>query len=283
MAGIYGGITIDVEWWTSESESSPRTRAMTHLQPHHTAYPSLSGSRALMDPGGRDVSANGLLDVDGTLYGVVVPWRKANTSATAFDHNSFTVECVNLTGAPDWILTDAQHRRLGKIAAEIAALNSRIPGADMIVQHKDVPGTYATACAGPSYNGGLVLQYALNQNLSRKGVPPMSTLFNVLDDSKDRDFLLGAAGDITVVPSSEQGAMREWWKGVSGGGPIDVYYGNLLKMSAQLKAANPKSAGGSSVPLTDAQIADIASKIKVPTAAEVAKAVLDGASGRLAA
>lgn len=161
MGGVYGGITIDVEWWTSDSESDPRVRPIRFLQPHHTATTSRDGARSLMDPGGRVVSANGLLDTDGTLYGVVPVDRRAFTSATTFDHDSFTVECVNSSGDPYWGLTDAQHRRLGQIAREIAALNGRAPGPDMIVQHKDVPGTYATSCAGPSYNGALVLDYAL--------------------------------------------------------------------------------------------------------------------------
>lgn len=179
MAGVYGGITIDVEWWTAESESSVRSSAfgpLRILQPHHTAYPSLSGSRALMDPGGRTVSANGLLDTDGILYGVVPPWRRAFTSASWFDHISFTVECVNSTGAPEWGLTDAQHRRLGQIARELAVMNGRNVGNDMIVQHSAVPDSYPTSCAGPSYNQGLVLAYAVSGTQS--------------NGSDDMDFLL---------------------------------------------------------------------------------------------
>lgn len=269
MAGVYGGITIDVEWWTSESESSPRERSIRYLQTHHTAYPSLSGSRALMDPGGREVSANGLLDTDGTLYGVVVPWRRAFTSASTFDHDSFTVECVNSSGAPEWGLTDAQHRRLGKMAREIAALNSRTVGADMIVQHKNVPGSYPTACAGPSMNDALVLQYALESN-PRKGVPPMSTLFDVLDDKEDRDYLLGSTGKLQIIPNSDKAAMRLWWKGLTGQNPVAIYYGDFVKVRNQISTANPTAAGG---PVT----------VNGPSASDIATAVLNGASARLAA
>lgn len=203
MSGVYGGITIDVEWWTSESESSPRQRTITVLQPHHTASTSLQGSRGLMDPGGREVSANGLLDIDGTLYGVVVPWRRAFTSATTFDHDSFTVECVNSSGDPTWGLTDAQHRRLGKLAAEIAALNGRTPGADMIVQHRDVPGTYATACAGPSYNGALVLQYALEPlSPSKPKGLPMFAIFR--EASTGWIFAVGEDGRRAPIQNEKQ-------------------------------------------------------------------------------
>jgi hypothetical protein len=143
---------------TAPSESSPRQRAVSILQPHHTAYPSDEGSRRLMDAGGRTVSANGLLLRDGTLVEVVPLNRRAFTSASSFDESCLTVEMVNQTGSPEWGLSDAQHRRMGKLRADMTRRG--LGTNDAIVPHNRVPGSYPTACPGPSYNEALIRKYA---------------------------------------------------------------------------------------------------------------------------
>jgi len=257
----------------SEYDSRYGTQIDT-LQLHHATMTSLSGLIDMMMPGGRQVSANGAMGNDGTLIEVVPLSERAFTSATVYDRRCLTVECCNTTLAPDWGISDATHRRAGKLAADMfrAGLLGGI-NRTYIIGHNQVPGTYATSCPGPSFNLDLVVQYALEYLNPRKGVPPMSTLFDVLDDKEDRDYLLGSGGKIVVVPNSEKNALRLWWKGVSGGNPVGVYYGDLTKISKQITAANPQQiitggpvGGGSG-----------------PSAADIAKAVLDGASGRLAA
>jgi hypothetical protein len=142
---------FDSQWLTNqETESDPRRSDVGYLQVHHTAYPSTSGARALMDPGGRTVSANGLLDPDGHLYEVVLLSRRAYTSATGFDHNCLTVETVNTTGGPTWGISEASRLRLAHLA--VAMFRAGILGSltrAHIIGHGEVPGTYATACPGP--------------------------------------------------------------------------------------------------------------------------------------
>lgn len=147
------GLADVVNLTNQETESDPRNRATTTLQIHHTAGTSDAGSRALMDPGGRTVSANYLLLRDGTLMEVILLGRRAYTSASGFDHESITVEVVNQTAGPEWGISETQRRRLAKLARDLHALSliHRLDrGVGGIIGHFEVPGTYATACPGPS-------------------------------------------------------------------------------------------------------------------------------------
>lgn len=141
----------DSQWLTNqESESDPRRGAVSYLQIHHTAYPSTNGARSLMDPGGRTVSANGLLSPEGHLYEVVLIGRRAYTSASSFDHYSLTVETVNTTGGPSWGISQASRFRLAQLAVNMyrAGILGSLTRAH-IIGHNEVPGSYATACPGP--------------------------------------------------------------------------------------------------------------------------------------
>ena len=156
-------VTLDAVRYVADSESSPRTMPVDTLQYHHAASLSLAGLEDSMEPGGRRVSANAALDTDGTLVGKVHIGRRAFTSATPFDNRCYTVETVNTSTAPDWGISDESHRRMGKLAAEMLAeglLKGLWYGVGGIIGHKDVPGTYATACPGPSYDPDLILKYA---------------------------------------------------------------------------------------------------------------------------
>jgi len=156
--------TFDIERLTAFSESSPRTKQIDTLQYHHAATTSLDALEYNMEPGGREVSANCALDTDGTLILKVPIDRRAFTSGVAsYDHRCITVETVNTSSAPEWGISDAEHRRMGKLAAEMlreGLLQGLFYGTGGIIGHKDVPGTYATACPGPCYDPDLILKYA---------------------------------------------------------------------------------------------------------------------------
>jgi hypothetical protein len=140
--------TVDSEYDSREGES------ITTLQIHHTASTSDSGARALMDPGGRTVSSNGLLLRDGTLDEVVPGQFRALTSASGFDRQSLTVETVNQTGPDEWGISEKQRLRLAKLHRDMAAAGLPTTpgkrGVGGLIGHFEVPGTYATACPGPS-------------------------------------------------------------------------------------------------------------------------------------
>lgn len=161
MAGSYD--LFDGQQLTGPSEYDSRYgTAIDTLQLHHATMTSLSGLIGMMMPGGREVSANGAMGNDGTLIEVVPLSDRAFTSASSYDRRCLTVECCNTTLAPDWGISDATHRRAGKLAADMfkAGLLGAIDR-NYIIGHNEVPGTYATACPGPSFNLDLVVQYAL--------------------------------------------------------------------------------------------------------------------------
>lgn len=153
--------TADSVNLTALSESDPRNRAIETLQVHHATTTSLEGLRALMDPGGRTVSANYAMGNDGHLMLVVPLERRAFTSASSDDHRAVTVEVCNTTLGPEWGISDASHRRLGQLAAELHLEYGMPLDRDHIYGHNETPGSYATACPGPSMNLDLVVQYAL--------------------------------------------------------------------------------------------------------------------------
>lgn len=159
-AGSYG--LFDAQAITGPSEWSSRDgQRIDTLQIHHATMTSIDVLLSLMAPGGRQVSANGAMANDGTLYEVVPVSERAFTSATSYDKRSLTLECCNTAVGEPWPISDATHRRLGKLAAQMFQ-QGLLGGIDRsyIIGHREVPGTYATACPGPSMNLDLVVQYA---------------------------------------------------------------------------------------------------------------------------
>jgi len=177
--------TFDFDDLTALSESSPRQGDYDTLQWHHTVTTTYEAARSLMDAGGRTVSANGLMTADGRLGRVVDPSRRAFTSASTFDHRSLTVECVNTSGGPEYGLSDATHQRLGKTLAEMVqeGRSQVIYGPGGLLQHKDVPGSYATACAGPSADSDRVLAYATAYLNAQKPKARTKVPFNIVKKS----------------------------------------------------------------------------------------------------
>jgi N-acetyl-anhydromuramyl-L-alanine amidase AmpD len=136
---------------TSPSEYGSREgEKVSVLQIHHATTTSLSGLRSLMAPGGRTVSANGAMGNDGHLMNVVPTDRRAFTSATGYDRRSFTVECCNTSLGPRWGISDATHERLAELAVDLHREFGMPLDRAHIIGHSEVPGTYATACPGPS-------------------------------------------------------------------------------------------------------------------------------------
>lgn len=138
---------------TEDSEYDSRLgEAITTLQIHHSTGLSYAGTRSLMDPGGRTVSANGLMTNTGELGEVVPLDKRPYTSATGFDRRCLTVECNNITLAPDWGISAACRTRFAELAVamyRLGILKHLGRGEGGIIGHAEVPGTYATACPGP--------------------------------------------------------------------------------------------------------------------------------------
>lgn len=174
----YLGLFDRTDHTASSEWSSRQGKAITTLQIHHTAYPSDTGSRALMDPGGRTVSANGLLLQDGTLVEVVPGQYRAFTSSSSADQYCLTVETVNQSGSPTWAISEKQRIRLAKLQRDMAAagLPTRVGfrGVGGIIGHYEVPGTYATACPGPDMHLDHIASLAASGNLAGLDPTPIS-------------------------------------------------------------------------------------------------------------
>ncbi len=141
------------------------------LQLHHATMTSLPGLIDMMMPGGRQVSANGAMGNNGVLIEVVPSLYRAFTSASTYDRRCVTVECCNTTLSPDWGISEATHVRAARLAVDMFKAG-KLGGINRtyIIGHNEVPGTYATACPGPSFNLDHVVELA-NAMIT----PPSST------------------------------------------------------------------------------------------------------------
>lgn len=153
-------VRLDSENYTALTESSPRTMRIDTLQIHHATTTSLAALRSLMDPGGRTVSANGAMSNTGHLMGVVYEHRRAFTSATSYDNRSYTIEVCNTSLSPDWGISDICHWRLAAVAVDLHDQYGMPLDRNHIIGHREVPGTYATACPGPSMDLDRIVRYA---------------------------------------------------------------------------------------------------------------------------
>jgi hypothetical protein len=285
--------TPDAIRYTALSESAPRTRKVDTLQIHHATTTSLSGLEALMAPGGRTVSANEAMGSDGYRVGKVPPNRRAFTSATVFDHQSYTVEVCNTSLAPSWGVSDAAHEALARLAVELwregmlGSLTRR-----HIIGHNEVPGAYATACPGPSMNLARVVSRA--QQLQAAGYAGLETrpLEDDMFDDQDRKNVQLIADTLTRGIANVKHNGEVWdmlnrlantslisarvWD-VADTNPTDVdpnRMGNQLvaiRQAVQKIAADGPAAGSGMAALTDVDLANIA------------KAVVDEQSRRLSA
>ena len=265
---------FDSQWLTANSESSPRTMNIDTLQVHHTAYPSLSGSRALMDPGGRTVSANGLLGQDGTLYEVAILSRRAFTSASAFDNRSLTVETVNTTGGPGWGIDPRSRERLAQLAvamkrAGILSGYHRGPGG--IIGHNEVPGSYATACPGPDmYLDAIAARAAeidAGGDASGEGEDDMQHIWtkDPAAGSKNARYAiidLGLDDGVWVTETKADADLMSWlaWNKVAQGAPLEVngyLFDQKVNAARRARLMTGKPTGG----ITDAQVTAIATAI----------------------
>lgn len=199
--------------YTSDSEYSPRNRKLNTLQPHHATTTSLSGLESLMDPGGRTVSANEAIGPYGQRVRKVPKNQRAFTSATAFDNQSYTVEVCNTSLGPEWGISDEAHRALAEIAVELyleGNLDGFHYGPGGILFHRDVPGTYATACPGPCMDYERIARYALEllANITAPPIPEEEAMSIPVKLNGQHLFIISPE----KVSHIKKGANYEWLK-----------------------------------------------------------------------
>lgn len=145
------------------SQSSPRRAvARDMILWHHTASVSGRGEGVVMMMVNktREVSSNYVIGSDGYVWLVVDEDRRAWTSGSssdggkgaAFDHRANTLECVNSTGAPSWLQSDAFYNIAARLAVDFYQRYGIPLDRDHHVGHRELyirwGASYPTACPG---------------------------------------------------------------------------------------------------------------------------------------
>jgi len=129
---------------------------------HHTASVSGRGEGVvmMMVNATREVSANYVIGSDGYVWCVVDEDFRAWTSGSstdggkgaAFDRRSNTLECVNSTGAPTWLQSEAFYNIAARLAVDFYQRYGIPLDRDHHVGHRELyirwGASYATACPG---------------------------------------------------------------------------------------------------------------------------------------
>lgn len=128
------------------------------IVPHHAAMQSLPGLVALMQPGGRTVSAHAAIGGSQIINTVPESERSFSLGAAVFERRVLSAECVNSAGAPGWPLADDTHESIARWVADVAQRwgiwphRTGNPRDWTIIGHREVYTIhgqgYATACPG---------------------------------------------------------------------------------------------------------------------------------------
>lgn len=164
--------------WSVTTDSSPRHLSVDSIGHHHAASTSLGSVLAMMQPGGREVSSNYVISGK-NIVGVVPETRRAWTSGDPdADSRSITYEVVNASASPDWSFYQDTVESIIALDADISEhygipLRHGIPG---FWEHRNLfewfKRSYATACAGPSFN----IRYIIDRTIARMSEPKKGTI-----------------------------------------------------------------------------------------------------------
>lgn len=150
--GIFSSLCNDiVDFGTNKS--NPRGGTITKITPHHMA-----GFASAVDCakghlyGSRGASASAYIGSDGKICGGVSEDRRPWTSSSPEnDYKAYTIEVANISGDPDWKISNAAYSSLVELCADVCMrykINPHYDGTPngTITIHKMFA---ATACPGP--------------------------------------------------------------------------------------------------------------------------------------
>jgi peptidoglycan hydrolase-like protein with peptidoglycan-binding domain len=135
------------------SEQSARTfKPLDHIILHHAASTSFSGVVAMMMPGGRKVSAHGVVK-DAQFASVVDEKMRAwSLSSPKWDSRSLTIEACNSSAGGSWPLSPKTHEMLARIVVDWSKRYGIPIDRKHVIGHREVysryGASYATACPG---------------------------------------------------------------------------------------------------------------------------------------
>lgn len=223
--------------------SSPRTARIELFIIHHYAgfTPPDQAWNRFMTANDRDVCPTWQVNADGSVFECMDPDRRRPWTSGAVDNRAVTVETQNITGAPDWLCSDASHEA---IAALVAFAHARwgIPlDRSHVIGHREAPGAYATACPG-----GINLDWIVTRaiQITQQGEDDMFT-------NEDRARLdatyagvfgaanLGAPGVDELTWSNPEGGQKSRY----GLLPIVIHNQSLIMTQAGQIAALTKAVG----------------------------------------
>lgn len=104
---------------STTKHSSRQGNKITQFIIHATMGGGDESNVAYLSTGKNDVSASYVLQTTGNLVGVVPEELRPWTTGWQADKNAVTVETVNSTGAPNWLVTEAQIQKLAELAADL--------------------------------------------------------------------------------------------------------------------------------------------------------------------
>lgn len=136
-------------WWGHSPNSSNRDSRVDRFIVHHTTETgSVTGLRDyMMRSNDRKVSANWLVAQSGEVYEIVPPDDHRAWTSGAIDHRAVTVEIMNVSGAPDWKVSDASIAAVEQLMAWASERYAFPLDRTHVIGHREVPA--ATACPGP--------------------------------------------------------------------------------------------------------------------------------------
>lgn len=153
-------MTVVYERFLPSTEFSARTVEGPHrgVVVHHAVTTSLVALETLMDPGGRTVSAHEAV-ADGVRVKKVPHGMRAFSLGSPWADSAFyTMECVNSTLSPDYLLADGTEEAIAQAIAEDAKRCGWVPHREgdpktwTVLGHREVYTihgvSYATACPG---------------------------------------------------------------------------------------------------------------------------------------
>lgn len=298
-------------------DCTPRNRAVDSIGHHHAATTSLGVALGLFLPGGRTVTPNYCVWED-QIWGIVPEEYRAFTTGSPYDDNgAITYEIVNASGDPDWAFSETTLNTVARLDADIVSRYGvrQVHSSPGFWEHSDIYNwfgrSYPTACAGPSFSvEDMIARSASAGSSGRK--KSMATLFHtlygnsgvepspaVLAIAKEQGWvirkdqtILALCGDgplpLFTSPSDFANQLGRVHNSGNGGNSIALSPGSFNEwVEAYWQKAGTVEVGDVNidnkpvVAAIEALTAAIKAQPKPPTAAEIAKALLDAEAARL--
>lgn len=231
----------------SAQSSSRQGATIDHFIIHHAAMFDLDDCVDLMVSGRKQVSSNYV--VQGKRIVSVVPEElRAFTSGSsrdggkgaAWDRRSMTVETINSTGEPNWLISEETFQSLAALVADVATRYNFPIDREHIIGHRELytryGASYATACPGGIPLDRLVARARELQKVATQPVPAPKPI--VIDEEEIPMRLInipgggivlsGPGGTTPVFTPEHVGLLVRWFNGKNTLDTRETFYQSQL-------------------------------------------------------